>query len=265
MRKILTFLLIVPIFFLLIIGLIIFDYIYFPLISNKAEDVAEKFLEEKYNEDFNIEESRFSKPLGDYFGTYQILAHPVSNPTLTARISVTEDMDPLWDDYLATKWRAELNEQFGLVYEELYGSVENYSYMVNVSFPDDADSKYTSANTYEDIFKNDHNAIGNIVFLNIILNSADDMDDQLDKAFQLVQYLKEKDLEYFSVDINFYNKKPRQTVSEQDIELSYHEFTNKHFNAREFILDFSYDSRYVESKNELEQIKVSTDLKEYLR
>jgi len=264
MRKILIFLLIVPIFFLLIIGLIIFDYIYFPLISYKAEDVAEKFLEEKYNEDFTIGESSFSKPLGDYFGTYQLYAYPVSNPTLTARISVTEDMEPLWDDYLDTKWRAELNEQFSLIYKELYGSMENYSYMVNVSFPDDADSKYTAANTYDDIFKNDHNGIGNIVFANVILNSANDLEDQLDKTFQLVQYLKEQDLKYFSVDINFYNEKLGQAISEQDKELNYYEFTSKHLNAREYFLDFSYDSRYVESKSELEQIKAAVDLKEYL-
>lgn len=265
MRKVLTFLLIIPIFFLLIIGLIIFDYIYFPLISFKAENVAEKYLEDKYDEDFNIDESSFSKPLGDYYGAYLIYTHPVKNPNLSVRISVSEDMEPLWDDYLDTKWRADLNEQFGLIYKDLYGSAYNYSYMVNVSFPDNADSKYTIENTYQDIFKLEPNIIGNIVFANVILNSADDMDYQLDKAFQLVQYLKEQDLKYFSVDINFYNEKLQQTISVQDKELSYHEFSSKHLNAREYILDFYYESSNEESKSELEQLKSAAELMKFLR
>jgi hypothetical protein len=265
MRKILVFLFIIPVFFLFIIGLMLFDYIYYPLISSKAEKTAEKSLEKKYGEDFVIDESSFSKPLGDDTGTYRIDAHPANSPKLTVRISVTEDLEPLSDDYLEMKWRAELNEQFSSIYTELYGTRENYSYMVNASFPDNAQTKYNKSNTYQDIFEQDHNGIGNIVFANVLLTSSNEMDHQLDLVYKLMQHLKGQELEYFSIDINYFNEKLQQEISAKDKKLNYNDFSNKHLKLRDYVFNFSYDSRDDGDKNKLEQLKSSADLKQYLR
>jgi len=265
LRKLL-FLLAIPFFiFLFIISLVLFDYIYFPLIGYKANAVAEKFLEEQYGEDFVIDENEFSKPLGDDTGTYQIRAHPVANPDLTIRISVTEDMEPIWDDYLEIKWRADLNEQFGSIYKEVYGTAESYSYMVNVSFPESTYSDYSITNTYQDIFVQEHSGISNIVFANVILNSSNDMDYQLDLAYELVQHLKSQELNYFSIEITYYNEKLQHAVTDQDKNLNYYAFSNKFLKDREYVLDFYSDSMDKESIKKLDQLISPTDLKQYLR
>jgi hypothetical protein len=229
MRKILVILLIIPVFFLFIIGLVLFDYIYYPLISSKAEKTAEKSLEKKYGEDFVIDEASFSKPLGDDIGTYRIDAHPANSPKLTVRISVTEDMEAMSDDYLEMKWRAELNDQFGSIYTELYGTRKKYSYMVNASFPENAQTKYNKSNTYQDIFEQD------------------------------------QELEYFSIDINYFNKKLQQEISSIDKKLNYNDFSSKHLKLRDYVFHFSYDSGDGGDKNRLDELKSSADLKQYLR
>lgn len=263
MRKILIFVLMVPVVFLFIIGLVLFDYIYFPLISSKAEKVAESYLEEKYNEKFVIDDSSFSKPLGDDLGTYRIDSHPSKKPALTIRVEVTEDMEPISDDYLDMKWRVELNEEFGLVYKELYGNIENYSYMVNVSFPDEAYSNFNISSTYQEIFQQEHHNIGNIIFANLILDSSIEMDQQLGKAYELIQHLKEQELEYFSIDINYYNE--NINISSEDKKLAYNDFSNRHLDQRYYVFRFSFDSRDEESKRRLDAIKSANDLQEYFQ
>ncbi|WP_338452903.1 murein transglycosylase [Niallia oryzisoli] len=242
-----------------------FDYIYYPLISHKAEKAAEEYLEEKYGEDFIIEESTFSKPLGDDTGSYHIDSHPEKNPKLTVRISVSEDMKPMSDDYLDMKWRAELNEQFGSVYKKLYGSIVNYSYMVNVSFPDEAYTKYNIHNTYQEIFEQKHKGIGNIIFANVLLNSSNEMDQHLEKVYELIQYLKVQDLEYFTVQIEYYNEKVSREISAKDRMLGYNHFSNKYLDDRDFIFNYSYDSMDENSINQMEAIKLPADLKQFLR
>lgn len=264
MRKILLVLLIIPVFFLFIIGLVLFDYIYFPLVSYKAEEIAEKHLEEKYNEGFVIEESSFSKPLGDQVGTYEIDSYPVNSPNLPISISVTEDMKPLSDDYLDMKWRAELNKQFGLLYKELFGSLGNYLYMVNVSFPDDTNVKYNISNSYQEIFEKEHNEIGNIIFANVLL-SSNDMDYQLEKVFKLLQHLKNQELNYFTLDINYYHENLEKKISNKDKHLDYSEFSNKYFESRDYLFYYSYDSRNEIDRKKLEDIQSSDDLKPYLK
>lgn len=265
MRKSLVILLIIPMCFIFLLGLVLFDYIYFPLIEFKAENAAEKHLEEKYEEDFIIEEASFSKPLGDKTGIYNIDALPKKNPDLTVHISVTEDMQPLSDDYLDMKWREELNEQFRTVYRELYGSLEKYSCMVNVFFPDEAYTKYNISNTYQDVYEQEHKNIGNIIFANVLLQSPNEMDQQLYKVYELIQYMIDKELEYFSIQIEYYNDKLKDNISAKDKKLDYNDFSNKHLNNRDYVFQFSYDSRDETSKEKLDNIKSATDLKLYLR
>ncbi|MDN4494358.1 murein transglycosylase [Ureibacillus aquaedulcis] len=265
MRKLLIVLLAVPVFFLLIIGLVLFDYIYFPLISSKAEAAAERYLEKKYEEEFIIDESSFSKPLGDDMGTYRIDSHPSKNPKLTVRITVDEDMEPVSDNYLDMKWREELNKLFGPVYKELYGSAEKYSFMVNVSFPPKAYVKYNISNNYKEILKEDHEGIGNIIFANVLLTPSKNMKLQLEKAYNLIQYLKKQELEYFTINIDYFNEKLENEISENDKSLDYSSFLNKHLQNRDYVFNFSYDSRYEGDKQKLEDIKSAKDLEQYLR
>ncbi len=265
MRKIFIVLLTIPLFFLLILGFILFDYFYYPMISSKAEKAAETYLEEKYKEDFVITDANYSKQLGEDWGDYEVQAYPAKDANVTVDIFVTEDMVPTFDDYLETKWRAELNKQFGSLYQELYGPPENYSYMVNVSFPEGIHTKYNSSYTYQEIMEKEAKGIGNIVFANVLLKKSNEMDNQLDKVYKLIQHLKRQELERFSIRIEYFNESLQGQLSDEDKKLDYKDFLRKHLESRDYVFEFSYESKDESSKKRLENIKTPADLKQYLQ
>lgn len=78
-KIVLMALLAIPAFFILVLTITSFDYFYYPIIGYQAENAAEASLEEKYNEDFVIDESTYSKPLGNDYGNYHIIAYPKSS------------------------------------------------------------------------------------------------------------------------------------------------------------------------------------------
>ncbi|WP_254865281.1 murein transglycosylase [Solibacillus isronensis] len=255
----------IPAFFILILTFASFDYFYYPIIGYKAENAAEASLEEKYNEDFVIDESTYSKPLGDDFGDYHIIAHPKKNPDLEVTVSVGEDMEPLYDTYLEMHWRDELNTQFGVLYEELYGTVENYSYMVNVTFPDEIEAQYDHTDTYEEILQKEADGIGNIVFANVILESSNNINDQLGKAYEMIQHFKEQNLNYFSIEIVFFNENLQKQLTKKERKLPYNEFNFEHLDDRAARFYFSYKSEDAESVKELNQLKSPADLEQYVK
>ena len=265
MRIITVGLLAIPGFFILMFTVASFDYFYYPFISHKAENAAEASLEEKYSVDFVIDESTYSKPLGEDFGDYHIIAHPKKNPDLEVAVSVGEDMEPLYDTYLEMHWRDELNTRFGLLYEELYGTVENYSYMVNVSFSDEIEAEYDHTNTYEEILQKEADGIGNIVFANALLESSNEMDEQLEKAYKMIRHFKEQQLAYFNIEIVYFNENLQKRLTKKDSKLPYNEFVYKHLNDRTSRFYFSYDSTDINSIKELLQLKSSADLKQYVK
>ena len=265
MRIITIALLAIAGFFILILTIASFDYFYYPVISFKAENAAEASLEEKYNIDFLIDESTYSKPLGEDFGYYHIIAHPKKNPDLEVAVSVGEDMDPFNDTYLEMHWREELKTRFGVLYEELYGTVEKYSYMVNVSFSEEIEAAYNHNDTYEEILQKEANGIGNIVFANVLLEPSNQMDDQLEKAYKMIQHFKEQNLSYFNIEIVYFNENLRKQLKKKDSKLNYNEFLFKHLDERAVRFYFSYDSEDEESIKELNQLKSSADLEQYLK
>lgn len=264
-KIVLLALLAIPAFFILILTIASFDYFYYPIIGFKAENAAEASLEEKYNEDFVIDESTYSKPLGDDFGDYHIIAHPKKNPDLEVTVSVGEDMEPLYDTYLEMHWRDELNTSFGLLYEELYGTAEKYSYMVNVSFSEEIEAAYNHNDTYEEILQKEADGIGNIVFANVLLESSDEMDDQVEKAYKMIQHFKEQNLNYFSIEIVYFNEDVQKQLTKRDRKLPYNEFNFKHLDDRAARFYFSYKSEDAESVKELNQLKSPADLERYVK
>lgn len=265
MRIITIALLAIPGFFILILTIASFDYFYYPVISFKAENAAEASLEEKYNIDFVIDESTYSKPLGEDFGYYHIIAHPKKNPDLEVAVSVDEDMEPFNDTYLEMHWREELKTRFGLLYEELYGTVEKYSYMVNVSFSEEIKAAYNHNDTYEEILQKEANGIGNIIFANVLPESPDQMDDQLEKAYKMIQHFKKQNLNYFNIEIVYFNENLKKQLKTKDSKLTYNEFLFKHLDERAVRFYFSYDSEDEESIKELNQLKSPADLEQYLK
>lgn len=264
-KLVLLALLAIPAFFILILTIASFDYFYYPIIGFKAENAAEASLEEKYNEDFVIDESTYSKPLGNDFGDYHIIAHPKKKPDLEVTVSVSEDMEPFYDTYLHMHWRDELNTRFGLLYEELYGTVENYSYMVNVTFSDEIEARYDHTDTYEDILQKEANGIGNIVFANVILESSNNINDQLEKIYKMIQHFKEQNLNYFNIEIVFFNEDLQKQLTKRDRKLPYNEFNFKHIDDRAAGFYFSFESEDAESVKELNQLKTPADLKQYVK
>lgn len=260
MKKLLT---VLAILFGLIFVLM-FDYFYYPMLNFKAKSATEQYLEEKYKEDFTVDQSSYSKPLGEN-GLYSVDAHPAKDPSIFVRATLTEDMKVLDDSYTENTWRAQLNKEFGEFYVKRFGEAEPFSYAVNLGLPSHIHEKYDISNSYQEIFKKDHKEMSHIVFMNTLKDPEKEVDSETQKLFELIMDLKEKDLFSFTVDVNYYGEDFQKDLSDRDVELSYFDFRDEHRSEAIGYFSFAFTSNIPESVERLNSIKAPEDLKEFFR
>ncbi|MER2122148.1 MAG: hypothetical protein ABS935_17900 [Solibacillus sp.] len=109
------------------------------------------------------------------------------------------------------------------------------------------------------------NGIGNIVFANVILESSNNINDQLEKIYKMIQHFKEQNLNYFNIEIVFFNEDLQKQLTKKDRKLPYNEFNFKHIDDRAARFYFSFESEDAESVKELNQLKSPADLKQYVK
>lgn len=241
-----------------------FDYFYYPLLNFKAKSTTEQFLEKKYNEDFTVVKSSFSKPLGES-GLYNVDAHPTKDAALSVRVRITEDMKVVSDSYVESTWRSQLNEEFGKVYESLFGEKKPYSYAVNLGLASHVYKNYDLSNTYQEIFEKEHHEMSHIVFITLTHDPSQNMNQEVDRLYELLMYLKEKDVNSFSVLVTYYREDIRKDLSEKDKQLNYFEFRDKHLIDAIYHFSFDFTSTDPTSVQRLEKITSPEDVKKYLR
>ena len=84
---------------------LLWDYIYYPLIEDKAENKAIAHLKATFREDFVINEVTYSKPFGADKGRYSITAHPMAKPEIEFSMYVAQDLSVDQDSFKESKWR----------------------------------------------------------------------------------------------------------------------------------------------------------------
>lgn len=229
--------------------------------SSRAEGIAERYIEDKYNVKFTIEDIYYSKQLGQSSGEYLITAHPDINTEVSFQITDHQNMTSPEDDYLEYKWRWELNKEVEKLLTNTYSS--DFNFMANVVFPPTAVSNFSANNTYQDVVSKDSKNIGNYIYINILSDPSNNIEEELTRLFKIILELKYEKLRDFSLDVRYYEKTILQDLKEHDHQLTYHQFTNQYFQSHG-ALAFSFDTRNSEHAIKLLAIRSPKDLEEYL-
>ncbi|MFC4322551.1 hypothetical protein [Litchfieldia salsa] len=243
---------------LLFIGVIFYDYIYYDLTSFRATDAAEKYLESKYDEEFELKEAEYSKILGERDGSYQIEANPIANPHIPIQIHVTESSEILSDNYAESKWRFELNEQLNSYIGQF---TDSFLLMANVSIPEDVRKKYSVTKQYEEIAQQHSGKLNHILFLHVLRDPTGKVEAELEWLYKVVTYLQNQSLGRFSIKVHFYSETFLEGLSEEAQTLSYTEFEDQYkFEGRSYIFTYSSES----AKSNVEKLEGPENLKEFM-
>jgi hypothetical protein len=73
----------------LLLGVYALDFVYYGANEEKAEKAALEYLEDKYGQQFEIDEVEYTKILGDQEGDYTLSVHPVASPDITFGVETT--------------------------------------------------------------------------------------------------------------------------------------------------------------------------------
>ncbi|NOU95931.1 hypothetical protein GC093_22310 [Paenibacillus sp. LMG 31456] len=84
---------------------LLWDYIYYPLIENKAEERTIAYLKALFPEDVVIDDVTYSKPFGDDEGKYFIKAHPTAKPEIELSMNVFQNLSLDEKSFKESKWR----------------------------------------------------------------------------------------------------------------------------------------------------------------
>jgi hypothetical protein len=244
-----------------ILGLVLFfDYIYYPIMSFRAAGIAERYIEDKYNEDFIIEDVHYSKQLGHHSGEYHITAYSNSNKDVYFQINDQQNMTSPEDNYLENKWRIELNKEVQALIKNTYSS--HFNLMVNFVFPPTAISQYSAKDSYQLIVKEETGKVENYVYLNILNNPATNLEEELSRLYKIIMEFKHMQLRDFSLNVRYYDNEIVQDMDKQDKQISYHQFTNKYFQSHG-TLAFNFDTRNNEHSIKLLALRSPDDLEEF--
>ncbi|GAA0489584.1 hypothetical protein GCM10008986_14290 [Salinibacillus aidingensis] len=188
----------------LVIGIVLFSLIGFifyffygtpwDLISYK--DKFETYLEERYHQDFVIDEISYDFLHG---GTYHAYAFSETNPEVTFHVGQNSKSAEIDDAYHYELWRYQARNEVTPIIEKTFPDRLNHAVEVRDSLYPDATQKsevpnYKNMVTLEIGIAKDHTKI------------TENKEAELEKAFKLIEELNEKDLNMDHFSISYKSK-----------------------------------------------------------
>jgi hypothetical protein len=206
------------------IGSYIFDDFYYNQLSDKAEKAVILYLEKKYQERFGIEESAYSKALGDDKGSYVVYAFPIENPDITIRLGVSQNHKVSSDDYKDSKWRNDAIEDYKRLIHPFFPKPANM--FVNPSIPSDIEDRFELEDTYDKMINHYQNQSDEFIHLMLIEDrQAFDKEKEWSKIKGLIELLKERPIKSFTLELKYF---PRSLKEKYNTYSDPNEFENDH-------------------------------------
>ncbi|WP_010191898.1 hypothetical protein [Bacillus sp. m3-13] len=155
----------------------------------------EVYLEEKYEEDFVIEEISF-----DFFNTrkYHAYAYAADKPDLVFYVGQNRYTSKTEDGYRFEVWSFEAKEEVGQIVEEYFPDHSNYG--VNLIFPETEPKEFILAD-----YKKHATVEVGVSLDNIRVNSANS-ETEIERAFFLLQEIKAKEIQLQHFGISYQNR-----------------------------------------------------------
>lgn len=165
----------------------------------------EEYLEKKYEKDFVIEDISF-----DFFNTrkHHAYAYAKGEPNLLFYVGQNRYTGQTEDGYAYEVWSYEAKEEVGPIVEEYYPNHSNYG--VSLIFPETEPKEVNRAD-----YKKHATVEVGVSLDNIQVNSANS-ETEIERAFLLLQALKEKGVPLHHFGISYQNR----TLQLQEEEIS---------------------------------------------
>lgn len=228
---------------LVAVGSYILEEIYYNKMGFKAEKAADKYLEKKYGESFEVDDAVYSKALGDDHGGYDVKAHPTANPEISFRVQVTEKYKVWQDEYKESKWASEINKEYFQLAKPLFPNAARI--YASGSFPEEVGDQYNITDTYQTIYKENPNQ--GHEYINIVLfEDSIQKEAALDSVYQLWSVIQGRQLKTYRYEVKYYPEK---------LLKKFKSYADQHAFEQDFYKDSLYSCRI--SKFDAEQNPIS--------
>jgi hypothetical protein len=237
----------------LMLGVYSLDFIYYGANDHKAEKAALEYLEDKYAEDFEVDDVEYNKVLGDDEGGYTLQLHPLNEPEITISVHVTEKYQVTRDNYKESKWGYEFRKEMVPIIEPIFqdtGKIYVYG-----SFPEELEKQYQFEDSYQTIYnENPLQSYERIHIVNFV--EPFEKEKELAKIYQLWELVKDREVRDTNIEINYY---PNGLLKGFDSYPDLNQFENENRKEMFYLCRFS--------KEEVRKKPISTpsDLEEYCR
>jgi hypothetical protein len=237
----------------LMLGVYSLDFIYYGANDHKAEKAALEYLEDKYAEDFEVDDVEYNKVLGDDEGGYTLQVHPLKKTEITIRVDVTEKYQVTRDNYKESKWGYEFRKEMVPIIEPIFQDTgKNYVYG---SFPEELEKQYQFEDSYQTIYyENPLQSFERIHILNFV--EPFEKEKELTKIYQLWELVKDREVRDTNIEINYY---PNGLLKDFDSYPDLNQFENENRKEMFYLCRFS--------KEEVRKKPISTpsDVEEFCR
>ena len=163
-----------------------------------VKEEAEAYLEQKYNEPFDVKEVDFLWTSG----SYRLQVQSGQHPELEFRMRATDDVPPKFsdDDYLEELWSRQLNEKLQPVMNELYDGKAYADFDLNAKSDTEVIRRYEDVLEKENILADQH--VNLIVFADL---DAEFMEAEKERTLELIRRLESNMADsLITLDISYY-------------------------------------------------------------
>ena len=211
---------------------------------NEVQQEAQIYLKRKYNQSFEVGTPKYTSDTGEY----NMVAYPKekSNIKFVVYKTKTESFD---DTYLNKVWSVQSENELKPVINDLYSDVWIFSSEVGVDQSVKTDVLNNEILRYEDLRTNYPKGYAQHVSISVIKNlSKKNKDKELEKAFKLVRFLKERNIDHVNLSIAYYNDSlPEEAKSEKDNLGDYYDYLEYEISIDEQTLPAIKDVKDIES------------------
>ena len=169
--------------------------------EEKVKQEAIQYLKEKYNDEFDVRDVRYTWKTG----TYYMKARPKEQPEITFNVRKSKS-EPFSDTYLIRVWSEQAKQEMGDLLKPIYPKYMTYTVSAGFDESTEADVAGKEIPSYQELRQRTDKGSQELKIFVIQNITPRNKEEQIDKIFQIITYLNENNIES-SLLIEFYDEK----------------------------------------------------------
>lgn len=172
----------------------------------KVQEEIVRYLENKYDQEFVVvRETKYNYELGEF----SLIAHPKGNKRVTF-VGYKSKNRGFFDTYPVALWSKQSEDEIKPLINQLYPARERWEFTSDVGTNDSLyeDLDHKNLPDYQEIRKRHPDKMRSIVLIVLFKDfNESNKDEELEKAFRLIQFFREKGIQRFELEIAFYEER----------------------------------------------------------